>query len=229
MTAATVVCCSITSDSQTRYGSAGGAPGGARHGRVRAWASYHASSAAWKASTSTGMGRLWHGLRVPETVTPESRSRRARSVGETVARVGGAAFRRFGFNQAAILSHWTEIVGPDYARHSMPEGLSFPVGKRSGGTLKVLVTGAFAPMLRHVEPQVIERANRFFGYAAVSRLALRHGDVPLPRAERPAQAPAPLADATRSTLRDIADPDLRASLESLAQAVASTRGPPRIS
>ena len=103
------------------------------------------------------------------------------------------------------------------------------MGKRSGGTLKIVVTGAFAPMLRHVEPQVIERANRFFGYAAVSRLALRHGDLPIPKAERPVPAPQELSPATRSTLRDIADPDLRASLESLAQALAVTTGLPKIS
>jgi hypothetical protein len=32
-TVATVVCCSITSLSHTRYGSGGGLPGGERHGR----------------------------------------------------------------------------------------------------------------------------------------------------------------------------------------------------
>lgn len=144
-------------------------------------------------------------------------------------KVGGAAFRRYGFTASAIISHWAEIVGPAYARHSMPEGLSFPHGKRSGGTLRVLVTGAFAPMLRHVEPQVVERANRFFGYAAVTRLALRHGDLPMAVAQRLRPVPQPLTASTRSTLKDIADPDLRASLESLARAVAATSGPPRIS
>ena len=144
-------------------------------------------------------------------------------------KVGGAAFRRYGFMQSAIIARWSEIVGPAYARHSMPEEIRFPVGKRSGGTLKIVVTGAFAPMLRHVEPQVIERANRFFGYAAVSRLALRHGDLPIPRAERPAETQRELSPATRSTLKDIADPDLRASLESLAQAMAVTSGLPKIS
>ncbi len=165
---------------------------------------------------------------MPET-PPDSRSRRTRQVSELMPKVGGAAFRRFGFMQSAVVAHWAEIVGADYARHSAPEGLSFPVGKKSGGTLKILVTGAFAPMLRHVEPQVIERANRFFGYAAVARLALRHGDLPVARAERAAQAAQPLSPATASTLKDIADPELRASLESLAQALASTSGPPRIS
>jgi len=165
---------------------------------------------------------------VPGT-TPDSRSRRTRAVSELMPKVGGAAFRRFGFMQSAVVAHWAEIVGSDYARHSAPEGISFPVGKKSGGTLKILVTGAFAPMLRHVEPQVIERANRFFGYAAVARLALRHGDLPLARTERVRQADQPLSPATASTLKDIADPELRASLESLAQALASTSGPPRIS
>ncbi len=143
-------------------------------------------------------------------------------------KVGGAAFRRYGFMQSAIVARWSDIVGPAYARHSMPEEIRFPVGKRSGGTLKIVVTGAFAPMLRHVEPQVIERANRFFGYAAVSRLALRHGDLPIPKAERPVAAPRELPPTTQSTLREIADPGLRASLESLAQALAVTTGLPKI-
>lgn len=130
--------------------------------------------------------------------------------------------------QGAIVAHWSEIVGTEYARHSAPEELRFPLGKRSGGVLKVLVTGAFAPLLRHVEPQVVERANRFFGYAAVARLALRHGDLPVPRAARGIAAEAPLATATQATLREIADPELRASLESLAHALADTRGLPVI-
>ena len=171
--------------------------------------------------------RLWHGLGVTETATktPE-RSRRARPVSELMPRVGGAAFRRYGFMHSEIVARWSEIVGEAYARHSMPEELRFPVGKRSGGTLKILVTGAFAPMLRHVEPQVIERTNRFFGYAAVAKLLLRHGDLPLPRAERERLPEAPLATVTQATLRDIADPDLRASLESLAHALSGTRGLP---
>ena len=157
---------------------------------------------------------------------PPERSRRSRAVADLLPKVGDAAFRRYGFMQSAIVARWSEIVGEAYARHSMPEEIRFPVGKRSGGTLKILVTGAFAPMLRHVEPQVVERANRFFGYAAVARLALRHGDLPVPRAARLTAPPVDLSPATQSTLRDIADPDLRASLESLAQALAATHGLP---
>lgn len=142
--------------------------------------------------------------------------------------IGGPAFRRFGFQQSAVVARWAEIVGAEHARHSCPEGLSFPAGKKSGGTLKLLVTGAFAPLLKAVEPQIIERVNRFFGYAAVERLSLRHGDLAQTAGRKPAALPVVLSDETTATLRDIADPQLRDALESLAQALGATRGLPII-
>ena len=153
--------------------------------------------------------------------------RGARAVAELVPAVGDKAFRRFGFASNAVVARWAEIVGEQYARYSTPEAISFPVGKKAGGTLKVVVTGSFAPMLKHVEPQVIERVNRFFGYAAVSRLALRHGDLPAIR-RRVVPVEQPLGAETESTLRAVADPELRATLESLARALSATTGPPRI-
>lgn len=162
-----------------------------------------------------------------ETDSPPRKSRGARAVAELVPAVGEKAFRRFGFVQNAVVARWAEIVGEQYARYSTPEAISFPVGKKAGGTLKVVVTGSFAPMLKHVEPQVIERVNRFFGYAAVARLALRHGD--LPTVQRRARAvEQPLAAETETTLRAIVDPDLRATLESLARALSATTGPPQL-
>ena len=160
------------------------------------------------------------------TGTDSRTPRGTRRLGDLTPAIGGPAFRRFGFMQSAIVARWADIVGADYASHSMPEALSFPTGQRSGGTLKVRVTGSFAPMLQHVAPQVIERCNAFFGYAAVARLALRHGDLPTRRPRASVPAPQPLSAETQSTLRDIADPGLRASLTSLAEAMSATRGPP---
>jgi len=160
--------------------------------------------------------------------SPVRKSRGARSVAELIPAAGDKAFRRFGFMQNAVVARWAEIVGEHYARYSTPEAIVFPVGKKAGGTLKVVVTGSFAPMLKHVEPQVVERVNAFFGYAAVARLALRHGDLPtVQRRARPVEQP--LAAETESTLRAVADPDLRATLASLARALSATTGPPRIS
>ncbi len=163
--------------------------------------------------------------RKPESPPPE-RSRRPRRVAELVPNVGGQAFRRFGFTQSIIVERWAEIVGERYARHSRPESLSMPRGKQEGGVLKVAVSGALAPMLAHVEPQVIERVNRLLGHAAVVRVQLRHADIDPPARTAPPPAKVPLSAETQSTLRDIADPDLRASLESLAEAMSATRGLP---
>lgn len=161
----------------------------------------------------------------PDSAPPE-RQRRARRVADLVPAIGGQAFRRFGFTQSIIVERWAEIVGERYARHSRPESLSMPRGKKDGGTLKVAVSGALAPMLAHVEPQVIERVNRLLGHNAVARVMLRQADM-APLVQRAvAVAPVELSAETRSTLRDIADPALRASLESLAQALSGTSGLP---
>ncbi len=162
----------------------------------------------------------------PSNRRKDERSGRTRSVAEMIPSIGGQAFRRFGFTQSAVVERWAEVVGDAYARHSRPESLAFPRGRKDGGTLKVAVTGALAPMLRHVEPQVIERVNRLFGYAAVAKLQLRQADIEAPPRPAPPATPVELSAETRSTLRDITDPGLRASLEALAQAMATSKGPP---
>ena len=84
-------------------------------------------------------------------------------------------------------------------------------------------------MLRHVEAQIIDRANRILGFAAVARIAIEQGAATMaPPPEPPPPPPGPLPEATRTTLRDIADPELRATLQSLAEALATSNGLPKI-
>lgn len=156
------------------------------------------------------------------------RSNRARAVSELLPDVGRAAFRKFGFVQHSVVSRWSEIVGERYARVSSPESIRFPPGKRAEGVLSLVVAGAHAPMMQHIAPEIVERVNRFFGYAAVARLAIRHGEVRrIERAAPPAElkpAPAELGDG----LRGIADPELKAVLEALASGVAASAGIPKV-
>lgn len=155
-----------------------------------------------------------------------ARGGRARAVSELVPDVGRAAFRRFGFVQSAVVSRWSEIVGPRYATVSAPESIRFPAGARSGGTLNLVVRGAHATMMQHIAPEIVERVNRFFGYEAVAKVQIRQGDVPgpAPRAAPPSLRPAPVE--LGASLRTIADPELKAVLEALAAGVAATRGAP---
>lgn len=145
-----------------------------------------------------------------------------RAVSELLPDAGGAAFRRFGFVQSAIVSRWPEIVGARYARTCAPESIRFPHGKKSGGALSLVVEGAHAPMLQHVAPAIIERVNRFFGYAAVEKLSFRQGVVQARRrSARPEGPPPPVPAALGDSLRAVGDPELRACLESLARGLAS--------
>lgn len=156
------------------------------------------------------------------------RANRARAVSELLPDVGRAAFRKFGFVQHSIVSRWAEIVGERYARVSAPESIRFPQGKRAEGVLSLVVSGAFAPTMQHVAPEIVERVNRFFGYPAVAKLAIRHGEVK--RAEKPLPAPSlkPLSEAMSASLRSIADPELKAVLESLAAGVAASDEAPKL-
>ena len=156
------------------------------------------------------------------------RSCRARAAGELVGDIGGQSFRRFGFVQSSIVSRWAEIVGERYAKVSSPESIGFPNGKKAGGALTLLVEGAYAPLMQHLAPLIIERVNRFFGYAAVNRIVFRQGRTPAlqSRPQRPQLRAVPKE--LGQGLREIGDPELRACLESLAAQIAATNGPPSL-
>jgi hypothetical protein len=149
----------------------------------------------------------------------------ARAISDLMPDVGRAAFRRFGFVQSSVVSRWDEIVGPRYAAVSAPEMIRFPVGKKAEGTLELVVEGAHSVMIQHVIPEIIERVNRFFGYAAVAKVKLRQGVIPQ-RDPRPTPKAAPMLKPAPfelgDSLREIADPELSAVLESLAKSLAKS-------
>ena len=165
--------------------------------------------------------------RKPEEDSP--RSCRPRAAGELVGDIGGQSFRRFGFVQHSIVSRWSEIVGERYGKVSCPESIKFPTGKKAGGVLTLLVDGAHAPLIQHLTPMIVERVNRFFGYAAINRIVFKQGKppAPAPRPERPQLRPVPKE--LGEGLREIADPELRACLESLAAQIAASSGLPSLS
>jgi len=152
----------------------------------------------------------------------------ARAAGDLVGEVAGVTFKRFGFVQGAVVSRWAEIVGERYARVSTPESIRFPAGRKSGGTLTLHVEGAHAPLLQHLGPLIIERVNRFFGYEAVVQLSFRQGRASSAAARPKRNLPAPVPRELGEGLRQIADPELRACLESLASSLAGSKGTPAV-
>jgi hypothetical protein len=79
-------------------------------------------------------------------------------------------------------------------------------------------------MMQHVLPEIVERVNRFFGYPAVERVAIRQGIVTraAPKPARPELKPVPVE--LGDSLRAVGDPELRAVLESLARSLGGQEG-----
>jgi hypothetical protein len=83
-------------------------------------------------------------------------------------------------------------------------------------TLVLRVEGPMALEIQHSSDVILQRVNRFFGWSAVGKLALRQA--PLSRRNRPApsRAPDPKAVAkVAETLSSVEDEDLRAALARL--------------
>src|SRR4030095_7082954 len=150
----------------------------------------------------------------------------ARSAGELVGDISGAAGKKFGLFQRSVCSRWHEIVGERYGKVSLPESIRFPAGKKSGGTLTLLVGGAHARLIQHLGRMIIERVNRFFGYEAIAKVVFRQGRMPATAPKRSRPKPAQVPQELGEGLRAVTDPELRACLESLARHIATTTGAP---
>ena len=152
------------------------------------------------------------------------RGGQARAIADLMPEIGRTAFRRFGFIQSSVVSRWPEIVGPSHALVCAPESIRFPPGEKTDGILQLLVVPAHAPLIQHVIPEIMERVNRFFGYAAVTRVKLRQGAVTPPANNAPRAAPPslrPIPVELGDSLRDIGDLELRTVLESLARSLGA--------
>ncbi|HVC54539.1 MAG TPA: DciA family protein [Stellaceae bacterium] len=137
-----------------------------------------------------------------------------RAAGIAAARIAAPIVAKRGGVLARLKAHWAEAAGDEFAAIAWPEALG-----RDGG-LKLRVLPGFALELQHRAPLLIERITLFFGHAAVTRLALVQGPLPLAAQPRPA-APAPLSAAAQqsldSRLAGITNPELRAALAGLGQ------------
>jgi hypothetical protein len=154
-------------------------------------------------------------------------NRGARPLAEFLGACLTDAFRQQGFASAELVTRWTDIVGPEIAAHAEPMKVQWPraVGNDAPepGTLVLRVDGPTAIEIQHLANVILERVNRFFGWQAVDRLALRQAPLSR-RGKKAAKAPDPEAAARiAATLPEITDDELRQALARLCAAVKPTR------
>jgi hypothetical protein len=134
------------------------------------------------------------------------------------------AYAKQGFAARELVTRWAEIAGTDIARHAEPLKMQWPrpvEGQpQEPATLVLRVEGPAALEIQHKSDVLLERVNRFFGWHAVGRLALRQA--PLSRRERPARPrppdPKEVAEVAK-TLSAVEDEALKEALARLGAAI----------
>jgi len=134
------------------------------------------------------------------------------------------AYAKQGFAARELVTRWAEIAGREIAAHSEPLKLQWPrpvEGQpQEPATLVLRVEGPMALEIQHSSDVILERVNRFFGWSAVGRLALRQA--PLSRRDRPKPSAAPDAKAVAEvakTLSSVEDEELRDALARLGASI----------
>jgi hypothetical protein len=134
------------------------------------------------------------------------------------------AYARQGFAARELVTRWADIAGPEVAAHSEPLKIQWPrpvEGQpQEPATLVLRVEGPMALEIQHASDVILQRVNRFFGWSAVGRLALRQA--PLSRRTRPPPSRAPDANSVAKvaeTLSPVEDEQLRAALARLGASI----------
>lgn len=148
----------------------------------------------------------------------------AAELAPTILKTTGA---KRGFAELRLLTEWRAVVGEALAGVCRPLKVSY--GGRSGAglgaTLVIAAEGARAPEIEMQKTRIMDRVNTFYGYRAVSRIAIDQSRAPLMSAQAGlAEAPAPYKGAPPRPEPGIADGDLALALARLGANVrAKTR------
>ncbi len=131
-------------------------------------------------------------------------------------------FAARGLLEGKIITHWSQIVGERFADLSLPEKITFPLNKKTEGTLHLSVTSSGALFLQYTQDLLLERINVYFGYKAVSKIKMTHDLIKKLQSKQ--EKPIPILSQqdkgyVDSLTKDILDPELKECLEKLGEGV----------
>ena len=135
------------------------------------------------------------------------------------------AYAKQGSAARELVTRWAEIAGPEVAAHSEPLKIQWPrpvEGQpQEPATLVLRVEGPMALEIQHASDVILQRVNRFFGWSAVGRLALRQAPLSRrdpPKSSRARRTPQSVAEVAE-TLSAVEDEELRAALARLGASI----------
>ena len=153
-----------------------------------------------------------------------NKPRPARSLAQLASGFLAEAFKKQGFASTELVTRWQDIVGPEIAAHAEPIKLQWPRAvdgePAEPATLVLRVEGPAAIEIQHLSNVILERVNRFFGWQAVGRIALRQAPLTRHAPSPAAVEPAPQeVERVAAALSAVADDELRMALARLGAAI----------
>jgi hypothetical protein len=120
---------------------------------------------------------------------------------------------------AALLDHWPDVVGKDFAQHTAPLKI-IPGRDGHDGSLHLAISASFAPVWQHAEPQLLARINNYLGgEPRIGRVVLKQQSRPTPPRPQRRQIGAAERQRIADDVASISSPELRHALERLGLAL----------
>lgn len=148
----------------------------------------------------------------------------AKPLSVLLGKVFSDAFAKQGFASRELVTRWAEIAGSEVAAHSEPLKIQWPrpvEGQtQEPATLILRVDGPMALEIQHTSDVILERVNRFFGWNAVGRIALRQAPLTVKSARRARTGPdAASIEKEAAGLGAVEDKGLRDALARLGASI----------
>ena len=150
-------------------------------------------------------------------------------VSDLIASISRPLFQSHGLLDERLVFHWKEIVGEKLSSYSFPLKL-VGGGQASSNTpriLEVLVSPGAALEMTYAKNAIIAKVNQFFGYAIVTDLRVKHGNIEQDRKKRPKMVKRSLKDEENTHIETIVtsieNENLRNALKNLGKALLSRK------
>jgi len=169
-------------------------------------------------------------MAAPARTNSPTKRRRPVRVGELTTGILSPLIARRAGMTAQLLAGWRDVVGAEHGPSTRPEKIVWPRRTGAGdefvaGTLIIACEASHALWLQHETAQIVEKVNRFLGFAAIDRVRVVQKRLSM---ESPAHKPRRQLDERergrlQAVLERIEEPGLRERLRKLGEGVISRR------
>ena len=146
-------------------------------------------------------------------------------VSRSVPALLSKAFQRKYIALGRIVTHWAEVVGPDFADRAQPAKIHYRKGKtakdKSTATLDIAASSADCAVMVYQKDVILQRINQLFGDGWVTDIKFLHVEP-----KRPSKPPKRIKTLTSDEknhlsqiLETVDDPDIKERLARLGQSI----------